>query len=730
MTEDKKNIARTAQLAVVEYKPASGSPPTYPAQWIPIWEAKVDQVTINSGAKPSTATIWFPSLRWHLPAPIKKGDMLRIRTDHSRVVNQSVIFTGFATADLVESSGGSDQSAGYERNAIIAQDFCWLLAATNPIYGQVARGPDDYTGYGTSEQAPIPAQATFLSGRRAIFNENGKPNCDAVELVMTSPNNKGYQFEIPIFAESQKIETSAVKFWTALQMLRYIFSPLYNRSFSVFPWLDISNFYGLNHKDFDKVPHHVVIDSLNVIEAAEVICRQLGWSFRQADIAEPGSPWLEFYKLGRASGYARSNDQITILHQLYAPQEAQDIRPAVERGEKMLWAFTAQKDIASVINQPIGLGAPDRFEITAELVPAWLDDDLEPDVGDDLFLTQAQIQALSNPNSKDYYKYYHVAGSGFKRTVGRKWALNEAGDYSVADYDRGLPFKFEDVIPSEYVWKEMYNSYGTKYYKRQYAAFRRSLLACLTLNKDSLSSVGIKVEFSFDGGSTWHVIPAKISSLPDEAGIYIDEENLAEMLHPHGSTISGGDLDGVELNYWTSLCDDIVNNRSYKDGEWKTRVRVTASVQMDQRLITYSLRQPASGSPFNHAAVYDFSGKYGVVKRTTSSSYSSTDLTAWDVDSTKKSQQHLDSIRDANQDTSICGQFTLDRLWLGDGIGEADFMVGDCIEKIIGREYSLAANIAGTTSVYPEIIQVIYNFDRQMTKLITRDLRFAEVRLT
>ncbi|MFA5761143.1 MAG: hypothetical protein WC877_05220, partial [Dehalococcoidales bacterium] len=196
MFEDKKNIARKAQLAVVDYKSASGSPPTYPSLWTSIWPVKVDQVTINAGAKPSTATIWFPSLRWHQIAPIKKGDMLRIRTDHPHVA-QSVIFTGFATADLVESSGGSDQSAGYERNAIIAQDFRWLLAATNPIYGQVTRGPDDYTDYGTSEQTPIPVQATFLSGRRAIFNENGKPNCDAVELVMTDPLYESYQFEIP-----------------------------------------------------------------------------------------------------------------------------------------------------------------------------------------------------------------------------------------------------------------------------------------------------------------------------------------------------------------------------------------------------------------------------------------------------------------------------------------------------------------------------------------------------
>ena len=729
MVADLKNIARTAILAVVEIKSASGSPPTYPAVWTPIWDAKVDQITINHGAKPSTVTIWFPSLNWHIPCGIKKGDMVRIRTDHATIANQTIIFTGFITAELQEFSGGNDKSPGYERNAVIAQDFRWLLACTNPVFGQVARGPDDYTGYGTVDQAPIPAKCTFLSGRRTIFNEHGRPNRDATDLVMTDPNDKDIMYEIPIFAVPCKTETSSVKFWTARQMLVLAMSPLYNRSYNIFPWLNISSFYGLEHEDWDKVLHHIVIDGLNSTEITELVCKHIGWSFRQADIAEPGPPWFEFFKVGKALGYNRTSEQRTILHNLYSPEPNENINDAVSRGEKLVWAATFQKDITSLINQPIGQGAPDCFEITAELVPAWPDTDLSPETGNDLFLTQAQIQDLTNPNSKNYFKYYHVQGNSFLRNIGRKWALNEAGDYTGAVYDRGLPFSFETVIPDKYVFKEMFNSWGINYLKRQYAPFRRNLLSCLTLDKESLNSVGIKVEFSFNGGQSWQIIPARISSLKDEAGIYIEEENLAEMLDQNSGTIEGGDLDGVELNYWTSLCDDKLNERSFKDGDWKTRVRVTASIQMDQRLMDYSKRQPSSGSPFNHAAIYDFSGKYGITQRTQSSSFITSGLPAFDVDSTAKFQQHLDAIRDANQDTSICGQFTLDRLWLGDGSGEPDFMVGDGVEKITGRNCDLAANIAGEP-VYPEIIQIVYMIEQQMTKLITRDLRFAEVRLT
>jgi len=65
------------------------------------------------------------------------------------------------------------------------------------------------------------------------------------------------------------------------------------------------------------------------------------------------------------------------------------------------------EDIAAVVNKPWGLGAPHRFEFTAELAPAWLGSDLDPDTTEsnaNLFFTEAQLQEMTDPNAKSYYK--------------------------------------------------------------------------------------------------------------------------------------------------------------------------------------------------------------------------------------------------------------------------------------------------------------------------------------
>lgn len=714
MVDDHKKLDRVAQFLVVEYKPGSGSPPSYPSGWLQAWDAKIDRVEINYGVQPSIATIWFPEFRWNEKTDIKKGDMIRIRTSHGDSSSQVVVFTGFAVADRREFSGGTGKSAGYERNAVLCQDYRWLLAATSPVFGQYLRGPDDYEDYGTDSQAPIENEYTFVGARRCIFNADGRPNRDPVDLLLGS-----YDVEIPIFADPRSGD-----YWTAKQMLRYILSPLWNRAYSYFPWPDPSLMFGLDHDDWDKKIYHIVVDGLNVIEAVELICKHLGWGFRQNDYIS-GEPWFEFFKIGAATSYNRSVTNTIILHRPYSPKANEAVSDAVEAGQKLLWAANVQEDITSIINEPWGLAAPMRFEFTAELVPGWLDSGLVPDT-DELYFTEAEIQELSDPDSKDFYKYYHSSGLSFQHNVGRKWTLNEAGDYSGGNYDRGTPFDFTTVIPEEYIKAQVIPGGPAK---RAYAPFRRALLPCLTLDKSQLNSIGIRVEFSFDGGGSWQVIPARISSTPDEAGIYIDEENLAEMVDKENGTISGGDLDGEQLNFWTSLCGDKLSGNSFKNGQWNTRVRVTASVQMDQRFKKpYSGRQPASGSPFNQRAVYDFSGKYGLARRTDSSYFSDSELIADELDSTEEFHQHLDAIRDANHDMSISGSFVFDRLWFDDGEGEPAFMIGDCVEKVAGRNFDLSANLAGE-KIYPEIIKIIYMPERQQMKLITRDLRFAEAAL-
>jgi len=717
LRNDSKSLSRNAQQLVVEYRHGHGSPPSYDPAWQPLFGAKVDRIEINLANRPSVATIWFPESRWQETlSGILWGDMIRIRTDQPKAINRTILFSGFLTSFLSDFCGGTaEKGTGFERTAITCMDYRWLLGATSFVYGQVVRGPDDYTGYGTAEQSPKADSSIFASGKRCIFNFDGKPNKAPTDLVLTG------KCSTPIFANPK-----VAQYWTAREMMRYVLSPLYNLAYSYWPISDPALLLGLSHADWDSTLNNICVEGLSVLDAAAVICKHLGWSFRE-DPYNNGISALTFFKAGSASGHVRDDDNITILHSLHAPAVGELINTAVAEGRKILWAMNLAEDIAPVINQPVGLGIPDRFEITAELVPAWLDSELVPDTSNNnanLYFDDGDLEKEDNPNQYTFYKYYHPRGSEFRRHVGRRWALNESGTYSPANgtYDRGLPFDFATVIASQYIKDD----YG----KRLFAPYNRQLLPCLTVEKDTLNSVGIKVEFSFDAGATWQVIPGEIEPLRDECGAYIIAANLSALRDQSLGVITGGTLAGIDLNYWTSICDDKLNARSFKDGQWKTRMRVTAVIQMDQRLHRFQTPSVASGSPFHHSQLYDFSEKYGLAKRTDSSVFRDTTLIAYESPDriTDWFDKHLQTVRDANEGMSVAGQFTLERLWLGDGAGVPAFYLGDCIENITGRNYPLSAAMNGG-NVYPEIIQIIYLPDKQMMKLITRDLRYAEVHL-
>ena len=719
MQNDQLQLDRTAQFLVVEFKRAHGSPPTYDNDWQIVWDAKVDRIELNPGAKPSIARVWFPSLRWHESHDLVWSDRIRIRTADPALASQTIIFSGFVTSYNSSFSGGTEKGGSFEHNAVTCKDHRWLLSVSTPFYGMVARGPDDYANYGTPEQEPKQSTSyTELTGRRTIFNQAGSPNRDPDLLDVLGDDDETVLCQTPIFCAPHL----AVD-WTARQMIEYILSPLNNTVYDLLPIADPATLTGLDHRDFDQVISSVNIDGLSPVAAIDRVAKNIGFSFRE-DYDVAGNPTLTFYKPGSATASSRSDSEPVILHTLHAPAVGESIAGAISQGEKMLWAMDLAEDISAVINSPVGLGAPDRFEITAELVPAWKDTDLVPDTseaGANLFFYESDLQDMTDPNSKTYYKKYHPRGSEFSRDAGRRWALNESGRYSPAPYDRGVPFDFASAIDPDYILdKETGN--------RLYAPFDRQLLEPLTFQKDSLSPVPIKVEFSFDSGQTWQAIPAALSSLPSEAGLYIDEANLAELADESESVISGGDLDGIPLNLYTSLADDKLNSRSYKTGQWKTRLRVTASLQLDQRLIRRATPTSSSGSLFAQVACYSLADKYGLMHRCESSTYHGSDLPAWNVNPTPAFDAHLAALRAANEDMSICGSFTLERLWLGDGSGDLPFKVGDSVSSITGRNYNLSASF-GRTEVYPEICQIVFLPETQKTQLITRDLRFAQVTL-
>lgn len=738
MTTDSISLVRTAQRPVCQFRRWSNASSDYVADWVPLDQAVAASITHNIGAKPNEASILFDSLRWHETYDLYPGDRVRILT-----AELVVLFEGFITSSRCGFSGGGISGGGFERNTCLCLDYRWMLNSTSPVYGQIARSISDYSDFGTDSQEAIPNRATFFSSHRTTFNESGKPNRDPVLLTLSGHSSyPGAAQDMPIFAPAnikQNPESTDVQYWTARQMIEYVLSPYYNQYWTYFSIPDPLLITGIDHADFNTVLSGVRVEGRGIMDALDSILKAIGWTLRIFDSLF--GPSLEFFKPGRAVGITRSAAAPTILHELHAPAVEESLAVAVAAGKKLIAKGEMISDIAAVINNPLGLGAPEKYEFTAELVPAWLDSDFTPTEAagyPDLFKTEAELAAMTAPDTLDFYQYYHTRGSAFKRDVGRKWTLNEAGKYSGGDYDRGQPFDFSSIIDN------LYETFPSNPDEKRYlfGLYNRKLLPCLTFDKDDLNSVGIKVEFSFDGGTTWEVIPCAIENLQGEAGIRIIEPNLADILPKSGGTIddarpewsTANSMIGVELNYFTSLAKDkLYYTTPYPDehgfvfGDWKTRVRVTACIQLDQRLRYISEPTDASGSPLRHRAIYDFSDRYTRQVRTESSSYYGGTLPAWTTDESTKLAAHLDAVRYANEDMSINGAFELDRLWI-DAEDAPTFRIGDGVKSITGREVSLYAarpTVGEPEGVYPEIAQIFYDIERQTQRLITRDLRLS-----
>jgi len=702
LSDDEKKISRTAQPLFVQYKKGWGSPPAYEAKWTNLFEAKVETVIENVNATPAEASFWIPNERWNADIDFMKGDLVRIiyYEDEQEVV----LFQGFLTKISRQFSGGNEKGGKYERLAYICLDYRWLMHSISPCFGQIGRSLDDY-----NDDTPISGSYTFFSGRRCIFNEKGVPNCDPEELGL---GGNAY----PIFANPNINNAIA---WTAYDIVRYILLMFRLYADDYFPVGDPDNIIGLEHADWQQKLNNIVVEGLNTATALQFICKQIGWAYR-IDYAD-NEPLLIFFKSGSANSTSRSDLSPIIRQSLFSPPSADidpanaNIKAAVAAGKTILWAAQFEDDISNVVNSPLYFGSPHKIEFTAELVPAWRDDDLVPDTSDDnskLFFTESDLAEIEDPNQYSFYKYYHLKGNSLKRSVGRLWCLNESGKYTIPSYDRGEPFDWGLVIPPKYAFD--------KYGARLYGLFNRQLLPCLTKDNLTDNSVGIAVEFSFDEGASWHKLSASIINVDGECGIYITEPNLAEIKLKNNVAISDGDLEDMELNYWTSLCRDKLAGNSFKLGEWKTRIRVTASVQMDQR-VGGQLSPSNSGSPFYQVEIFDLSGDYHAQARDESSIYSATSLNADERDDSIKFYNYMQKLRDSLQDSSISGQFTTERLWLN------RIKIGDVISEIEGRGFQLKTGL-GWTTLCPEIIQIIYMVQQQRMKLITRDLKFSEKR--
>lgn len=676
--------------------------PSFSNRWVSMFDLGVDKIVHNRGAMPSVAILYSTESRWNDDNGLKHGDMIRIVTTGR---NSRIVFIGFVTAIQPHFTGGSPQGQSYEGINYVISDIRWLMDRSIVISGQVGRTIDDFENYGQENQAAVDDAFSWFAGRRAVFNQDNLPNKDN-ELLRYG------NFDIPIFGPSHRSG-----YWTIADIVKYLLSPLWLKNIDfVYIAGDPEQLPGFNAEDFNKIVYNVSLEGLSLNQALDYILRQVGYSYRWSYYPNGASSFV-FYKMLEADKSSRSSIEHQVKHKLYAPDIGEDCYRAVERGKKMLWSAHLSKNIESTINLPLVYGSPAKYEFTAELIPAWKDADLVIPSSNPV-MYEADLATSGNPEAYDYYKYYHSRGSLFKRDVGRLWCLNESGRYTGGDYNRGMPFDWTAVLGDDAV---------NILKRKNFGLWDRPLLPCLTKEKNSEDSVRYIVEFSFDGGSTWQKIPCGIRALKDQAGIYISEPNLAEIGDQSSAETSDSPWSGENLNLWTSLVVD--KTAGGELATWKTKVRITACVQMDYRLYAYQLPTVKSGSPFNQFAIYDYSDKYYWKTRTTASVLANETLSL--AADERKDYTEISSLAERlgqfGEDQSFSGDFMLDRLWLNNSAGYAEFEIGDVITDINGREHSLATNVANR-SVYPEIVQIVHLAQMNKTRLITRDLRFSEVR--
>lgn len=702
---DAKKLSRQAQFLVVEIARGFGEPP-YHGEWQPLYNAKVESIIENMNATPSEATFYLPGTRWDADVDIHFGDKIKITyyaLDSEGLSKENILFVGFVTRRLQQFSGGTAQGGKYERLGFHCLDIRWLLS-TLPIYGQIGIGAGDEDDAGF----PIEGKFTHFTGRRCVFNPDGLPNRFSSGITYEAKNQ-------PCFLNPDPLDEYSI-FWNWEDMARYILGPVVLQTAAEYIDLDAEEIFEAipmtpDRADWIKIPKNISIEGLNPISALQLICKRIGWAFS-----------LSYTKDSKQTEYAQivlfKPGKSETKHKLYSPpahEPGGDMNPAadaVAAGKIIVAAAQFEEDISNVVNTPYMLAAPKRVEFTAELVPAWLDSDLVPDTSDDnanLFITESDLQTIENPSQYSFFRNYHLESSAVKRDVGRIWSLNETGKYSLnTTYNRGEPFDLSTILPADYAYDE--NG------KKAYGYYDHALLPCLSMILQN--SINPLVEFSFDAGVTWHRIACAIVPMEKECGIQILEHNLSEIKPKNIETITSGDLEGIELNYFTSLAKDKLAGGEFNT--WQTRVRVTASIQLEQRLHT-QLLPSGSGSPFYQADVIDVSNNFFKQARHTSSQFSAANMPANERDDYEEFSEYIDKLRKTLQDTAISGRIVLDRLWLG------TFNIGDSIEGIEGRDYSFKTSL-GSQELYPEIVQIVYLVQKQKMQIITRDLRFSENR--
>lgn len=319
-------------------------------------------------------------------------------------------------------------------------------------------------------------------------------------------------------------------------------------------------------------------------------------------------------------------------------------------------------NIGSCRNSVTVFGARRQIEATFELVPAW---DPKNDKLDINKLAKSSEEYLNNA---DYQR------------VWRDWVLNEAGDYIGLRPATKNPFDFSKIFGHAAVPR------------------RRRFLPTITKkakNDDSPYGAvnGLHVEWSSDGGETWHqldeLVDATVHVLERECGIRFE-----------------GELPPIQMMFTEGTA-------------FNTKVRVTATVEDDDRLQYTATDLP--GSPQGVAApmVLDCSDRFRYRRIHKSS-------VLIELDSVNDQVDDSDEIADyAKKLLAAWNMADISAVLAVEGLDYRQYLPGDVITKVEGREVDLDAKPRYFLTRYPQIVSMTYDYQNQRRILNCETFREA-----
>ena len=390
-------------------------------------------------------------------------------------------------------------SAAGERVEILARDFSANLKQVS-VYGRRVARAD--------------GSNVFLAGLDTVFNPDGKANANPVPTEIAG---KSYT----VFCA----ESSQGKLWSGAEAIYYLLC-----EHAPAGRLQTPSLVQLKTLTDNQIVRDLDVTGLNLAEVLHRCCERIGLKFKFVPRLAPTGPEEAFVF------YANGTGRVVELNCQPAGQQLciSKTNIAEVHSRKNLWPVT---------HRYIAQGDFRVYEATFDLVKAW-DESLE-DIDYDKF------SPLTNPDFHEVKDVY------------RKWSLNEAGQYSIAPYNRGDAFDFSKIFQSS-----------------NFVQRRRRFHP--TLTTDAMErSLGYFLQVSFDDGQSWWQYLHAFNILLDECGIWLSSEQL-------------------DLDTWIAALRGFL------------RFRITASVVSDERLTCVVADGPIhSAAPvIEHAIILPRQFKY------------------------------------------------------------------------------------------------------------------------